>query len=74
MYFGKAIRVTLKAIFHYVIVLRNIFQAYYQRGLVRMKLKQSKGIQDFNRALALNPKLFQVRLHCFKKSKLYHIS
>ncbi|XP_077983613.1 uncharacterized protein LOC144438458 [Glandiceps talaboti] len=37
-------------------------EAYYQRGLVRMRLKQSKGVQDFNRALAINPKLFQVYL------------
>ena len=35
-------------------------QAYYWRGMARMKLKQSKGIQDFNRALALDPALFQV--------------
>ena len=27
-----------------------------------MRLKQSKGVQDFNRALAINPTLFQVRL------------
>ncbi|XP_071786267.1 uncharacterized protein [Asterias amurensis] len=37
-------------------------QAYYQRGLTRMKLRQSKGILDFNRALALDPKLFQAFL------------
>ncbi|XP_038063059.1 uncharacterized protein LOC119733763 isoform X2 [Patiria miniata] len=37
-------------------------EAYYQRGLTRMKLRQSKGILDFNRALALNPKLFQAFL------------
>ena len=37
-----------------------MLQAYYQRGLARMKLKQSKGIQDFNRALAINHNIFQV--------------
>ena len=37
-----------------------LLQAYYQRGLARMKLKQSKGVQDFNRALAINPNIFQV--------------
>ncbi|XP_070553805.1 uncharacterized protein [Ptychodera flava] len=37
-------------------------EAYYQRGLVRMRLRQSKGVQDFNRALAINPKLFQAYL------------
>ncbi|KAK6975950.1 tetratricopeptide repeat protein 6, partial [Biomphalaria glabrata] len=33
--------------------------AYYQQGLASVKLKHPKGIQDFNRALALNPKIFQ---------------
>ncbi|XP_072039506.1 uncharacterized protein [Amphiura filiformis] len=37
-------------------------EAFYQRGLTRMKLRQAKGIVDFNRALALNPKLFQAYL------------
>ncbi|CAH1776552.1 unnamed protein product [Owenia fusiformis] len=37
-------------------------EAYYQRGLSRMRLKQAKGIQDFNRALALDPKIFQAYL------------
>ncbi|XP_064609394.1 LOW QUALITY PROTEIN: uncharacterized protein LOC135473473 [Liolophura sinensis] len=37
-------------------------EAFYRRGLTRIRLKQAKGIQDFNRALALNPKLFQVFL------------
>ncbi|XP_023933182.1 tetratricopeptide repeat protein 6-like [Lingula anatina] len=36
--------------------------AFYQRGLSRIRLKQGKGIQDFNRALALDPKIFQVYL------------
>lgn len=35
-------------------------QAFYQRGLTKMKLKHAKGIHDFNRALAINPTLFQV--------------
>ncbi|KAJ1102670.1 hypothetical protein NDU88_000114 [Pleurodeles waltl] len=36
--------------------------AFYQRGLCRMRLNQAKSVQDFNRALAINPKLFQVYL------------
>ncbi|XP_012943224.1 uncharacterized protein LOC101857057 [Aplysia californica] len=36
--------------------------AYYQRGLAAVKMRQMKGIQDFNRALALNPKIFQAYL------------
>ncbi|XP_074853635.1 tetratricopeptide repeat protein 6 [Carettochelys insculpta] len=36
--------------------------AFYQRGLCRMQLKQSKCIQDFNRALAINPEHFQAYL------------
>ena len=37
-------------------------QAYYNRGLTKMKLKHAKSIHDFNRALAINPKLFQAFL------------
>ncbi|XP_059675518.1 tetratricopeptide repeat protein 6 [Gavia stellata] len=33
--------------------------AFYQRGLCRMQLRQAKCIQDFNRALALCPSHFQ---------------
>ncbi|XP_069494511.1 tetratricopeptide repeat protein 6 [Ambystoma mexicanum] len=36
--------------------------AFYQRGLCRMRLNQAKCVEDFNRALAVNPKLFQVYL------------
>ncbi|XP_066550487.1 uncharacterized protein ttc6 [Amia ocellicauda] len=36
--------------------------ALYQRGLCRMHLQQSKCVQDFNRALSINPNLFQVYL------------
>ncbi|KAL0968964.1 hypothetical protein UPYG_G00220560 [Umbra pygmaea] len=36
--------------------------AYHQRGLCRMRLQQSKSVQDFNRALSINPNLFQVYL------------
>nr|XP_015206045.1 PREDICTED: tetratricopeptide repeat protein 6 isoform X1 [Lepisosteus oculatus] len=36
--------------------------AFYQRGLCRMRLQQSKSVQDFNRALSINPNLFQVYL------------
>ncbi|XP_028413242.1 uncharacterized protein LOC114536089 isoform X2 [Dendronephthya gigantea] len=37
-------------------------EAYYNRGLTKMKLKHAKSIHDFNRALAINPKLFQAFL------------
>ncbi|XP_067099361.1 uncharacterized protein ttc6 [Osmerus mordax] len=37
-------------------------EAYHQRGLCRMRLQQSKSVQDFNRALSINPNLFQVYL------------
>ncbi|XP_015759885.1 PREDICTED: uncharacterized protein LOC107339154 [Acropora digitifera] len=37
-------------------------EAFYQRGLTKMKLNQAKGIHDFNRALAINPSLFQAFL------------
>ncbi|XP_048585429.1 uncharacterized protein LOC5512045 isoform X2 [Nematostella vectensis] len=37
-------------------------EAFYQRGLTKMKLSHTKGVHDFNRALAINPKLFQAFL------------
>ncbi|XP_068717425.1 uncharacterized protein [Montipora capricornis] len=37
-------------------------EAFYQRGLTKMKLNHAKGIHDFNRALAINPSLFQAFL------------
>jgi len=37
-------------------------QAYYQRGLVRMKLGLSKGVHDFNKALACQPTFYQAYL------------
>ncbi|XP_060594169.1 uncharacterized protein LOC132748578 isoform X2 [Ruditapes philippinarum] len=40
----------------------SMAEALYQRGMARMKLKMSKGIQDFNRALAINPTIFQAYL------------
>ncbi|XP_042714425.2 tetratricopeptide repeat protein 6 isoform X3 [Chrysemys picta bellii] len=40
-------------------VYSNYSDAFYQRGLCRMQLNQAKCIQDFNRALAINPKHFQ---------------
>ncbi|KAL4230368.1 cytochrome c oxidase subunit 1 [Mactra antiquata] len=45
----------------------NMAEALYHRGMARMKLKMSKGIQDFNRALAINPTIFQAYLSraCF---------
>ncbi|XP_044127196.1 tetratricopeptide repeat protein 6 [Bufo gargarizans] len=36
--------------------------AYYQRGLCRMRLQQSKCVQDFNKALQINPGHFQAFL------------
>ncbi|KAM4663541.1 tetratricopeptide repeat protein 6 [Discoglossus pictus] len=33
--------------------------AYYQRGLCRVRLQQSKCVEDFNRALEINPEHFQ---------------
>ncbi|KAI4882939.1 hypothetical protein NFI96_015609 [Prochilodus magdalenae] len=36
--------------------------AYHQRGLCRIRLQQSKGVQDLNRALYINPASFQVFL------------
>ncbi|XP_069806650.1 tetratricopeptide repeat protein 6 [Dendropsophus ebraccatus] len=36
--------------------------AYYQRGLCRMRLQQSKCVEDFNKALQINPKHFQAYL------------
>nr|XP_009860033.2 uncharacterized protein LOC100175887 [Ciona intestinalis] len=40
----------------------ELAEAYYQRGLCRLKLDHSKGIQDLNRALALQPLLFEAYL------------
>ncbi|XP_078263288.1 uncharacterized protein ttc6 isoform X2 [Rhinoraja longicauda] len=40
----------------------NFAQAYYQRGLCRMKLSEKNCIYDFHRALAINPRLFEVYL------------
>ncbi|XP_056011741.1 uncharacterized protein LOC125682590 isoform X3 [Ostrea edulis] len=44
----------------------NYAQALYQRGVAKMKLSSRglsrEGIQDFNRALAINPKIFQAYL------------
>ena len=37
--------------------------AYYWRGVTKVKLKQPRGVQDFNKALAIDGKIFQVRLH-----------
>ncbi|NXU57563.1 TTC6 protein, partial [Turnix velox] len=38
--------------------------AFYQRGLCRMQLRQPTCIQDFNRALALCPSHFQAYMTC----------
>lgn len=37
-------------------------QAYYERGVAKLKSGGSKGIYDLNRSLAINPKLFQAFL------------
>ncbi|XP_077968120.1 uncharacterized protein LOC120326538 [Styela clava] len=36
--------------------------AFYHRGLCRLKMDHSKGVQDLNRALALDPTLFEAYL------------
>ncbi|ELT94016.1 hypothetical protein CAPTEDRAFT_222812 [Capitella teleta] len=46
----------------WILELLTSSQAYYRRGMTRMKLKQARGVQDFNRALALDPSLFQAYL------------
>ncbi|XP_064192367.1 uncharacterized protein ttc6 isoform X1 [Anguilla rostrata] len=40
----------------------NYADAYHQRGICRMHLKQPKSLQDFNRALSLHPTHFQAYL------------
>ncbi|KAK7142700.1 hypothetical protein R3I94_012150 [Phoxinus phoxinus] len=37
-------------------------EARHQRGLCRVHLRDSTGVQDFNRALQINPNLYQVHL------------
>uniref|UniRef100_UPI00398E5DDC uncharacterized protein ttc6 isoform X3 n=1 Tax=Pristiophorus japonicus TaxID=55135 RepID=UPI00398E5DDC len=37
-------------------------KAYYQRGLCRMRLHEVNCVYDFHRALAINPKLYEVYL------------
>ncbi|XP_073784282.1 tetratricopeptide repeat protein 6 isoform X4 [Danio rerio] len=37
-------------------------EAHHQRGLCRIHLQDSTGVQDFNRALKINPKFYQVHL------------
>lgn len=39
-----------------------IYKAYFYRGLVRAHLQQSKCIQDFNKALSLDPSFFEAYL------------
>ncbi|CAL1530862.1 unnamed protein product [Lymnaea stagnalis] len=49
--------------FNHAIKLRPSYaDAYYQRGMASVRLRQVRGIQDFNRALAINPKIFQAFL------------
>eukprot|EP00118_Oscarella_pearsei_P015724 m.143590 g.143590 ORF g.143590 m.143590 type:complete len:1883 (+) comp38394_c1_seq23:49-5697(+) len=40
----------------------RLSKAFYRRGLVRFKLRQSRAVTDFNRALAVDPSLFQAYL------------
>ncbi|CAK8677862.1 unnamed protein product [Clavelina lepadiformis] len=40
----------------------NFAEAYYYRGLCRLKLDHSKGVQDLNKALVLQPTLFEAYL------------
>ena len=59
-------------IFHAYFELQKIFaifqenshfaEAFYRRGLCKLKLGMANGIQDLNRALALNPNLFEAYL------------
>ncbi|XP_026142291.1 uncharacterized protein ttc6 isoform X3 [Carassius auratus] len=37
-------------------------EAHHQRGLCRVHLQDSTGVQDFNKALQINPHLYQVHL------------
>ncbi|XP_059375921.1 uncharacterized protein ttc6 isoform X2 [Carassius carassius] len=37
-------------------------EAHHQRGLCRVHLQDSTGVQDFNKALQINPNLYQVHL------------
>jgi len=37
-------------------------EALHQRGLCRVYLQDSTGVQDFNRALQIDPNLYQVHL------------
>ncbi|XP_043118241.1 uncharacterized protein ttc6 isoform X2 [Puntigrus tetrazona] len=37
-------------------------EAHHQRGLCRIHLQDSTGVQDFNKALQINPNLYQVHL------------
>ena len=39
-----------------------IVQAYYERGVAKLKAGGGRGIYDLNRSLAINPKLFQAFL------------
>ncbi len=37
-------------------------EAHHQRGLCRVHLQDSTGVQDFNKALQINPNLYQVHI------------
>jgi len=40
----------------------NHADAYYQRGICRLRLRDRRGIQDINKALSLDPKMWQAYL------------
>ena len=46
-------------------------QAYFQRGLTKMKLNLSKGVHDFNRTLVHKPKFYQVTSNVFLVMELF---
>ena len=41
---------------------KKMANAYYWRGVTKVKLKQPRGVQDFNKALAIDGKIFQVHV------------
>ncbi len=43
------------------VLLSTPLQAYYERGVSKLKMGNSKGVLDLNKALAVNPLLFQVQ-------------
>ncbi|KAE8587373.1 hypothetical protein XENTR_v10021951 [Xenopus tropicalis] len=52
----------LEALTSAIKVRSRFHEAYYQRGLCRMHLQQAKCLDDFNKALEINPNYFQALL------------